>query len=215
MAAPVLLLISAPSGGGKTTVCQQLLATVPGLERVVTCTTRPPRRGEQDGVDYHFLTLATFEARLARGAFLEHAEVYGHRYGTLKDEVLARLREARDVLLNVDVQGAANIRHLARTDRELRAALVTVFLTPPSVAVLAERLSRRGQDAPEVVKRRLAAARREIAAWAEFDYLVVSSTVAEDLRRVRGIFESEKLRTGRTRWQLEEDGPTRDASLMP
>jgi len=196
---PVLLLISAPSGGGKTTVCQQLLASVPGLQRAITCTTRAPRPGERDGVDYHFLTLEAFERQIAEGAFLEQAQVYGHRYGTLKREVLERLRQAQDVLLNVDVQGAASIRTLAQADAELGAALVTVFLTPASVDVLAERLARRGQDPPEVVARRLARAREEIAAWRDFDYLVESSTVAEDLRRVRSIFEVERMRTRRIR----------------
>lgn len=194
---PVLLLIAAPSGGGKTTVCQQLLATVPGLSRVVTCTTRPPRPGEQEGVDYHFLAEAEFERRVAAGAFLEHACVYGHRYGTLQAEVLTRLEAERNVLLNVDVQGAASIRALAADVPALRAALVTVFLTPASLDVLAERLARRGQDTPDVVARRLAAAREEIAQWRHFDYLVPSTTMAEDLRRVRSILEAEQLRTSR------------------
>jgi len=196
---PVLLLISAPSGGGKTTVCQQLLASVPGLQRAITCTTRAPRPGERDGVDYHFLTLEAFERQMAEAAFLEQAQVYGHRYGTWKREVFERLRQAQDVLLNVDVQGAASIRTLAQADAELGAALVTVFLAPASVDVLAERLARRGQDPPEVVARRLAKAREEIAAWRDFDYLVESSTVAEDLRRVRSIFEVERMRTRRIR----------------
>ncbi len=195
---PVWLLISAPSGGGKTTVCQQLLATVPGLTRVVTCTTRPRRPGETDGVDYHFLGLEEFERRVAAGEFLEHAQVYGNRYGTLRNEVTARLRSGRDVLLTVDVQGAASIREHAAADAELGAALVTVFLTPPSVEVLAERLARRGHDAPDVVARRLAAVRDEVAEWHRFDYLVPSSTVEEDLRRVRAIYEAEKMRSRRS-----------------
>jgi guanylate kinase len=198
-AQPVLLLIAAPSGGGKTTVCEQLLATVPGLSRAVTCTTRPPRPGEREGVDYHFLTEPGFEARVAAGEFLEHACVYGHRYGTLQTEVLNRLRAEQNVLLNVDVQGAASIRALAADLPELRAALVTVFLTPASLAVLAERLARRGQDAPDVVARRLAAAREEMAQWRHFDYLVPSTTMAEDLRRVRGILESEQMRASRVK----------------
>jgi guanylate kinase len=195
-AQPVLLLISAPSGGGKTTVCQQLLAAVPGLARVVTCTTRAPRPGERDGRDYHFLSPETFERQVAAGEFLEHAVVYGHQYGTRRAEVLDLLQAGRDVLLNVDVQGAASIRALA-ADPALRAALVTVFLTPPSIEILAERLRRRGQDAPAVVQRRLAEARREIAEWRHFDYLVLSASVAEDLRRVQAILEAEKLRTTR------------------
>lgn len=194
---PVLLLISAPSGGGKTTVCQQLLATVPSLTRIVTCTTRPRRPGETDGVDYHFLGTAEFERRVAAGEFLEHAQVYGNRYGTLRSEVTERLRSGRDVLLTVDVQGAASIREHAAAEAALGAALATIFLTPPSVEVLAERLARRGHDAPDVVARRLAAVRDEVAEWHRFDYLVLSSTVEEDLRRVRAIYEAEKMRSRR------------------
>ena len=111
--------------------------------------------------------------------------------------MLSRLRQEQNVLINVDVQGAASIRELASSLGELRAALVTVFLTPASIQVLAERLARRGQDAPDVVARRLAEARREIGQWRHFDYLVPSSTVAEDLRRVRAIFEAEQLRAAR------------------
>ena len=196
----LLIVLSAPSGAGKTTICNGLLAGDPSIVRAVTCTTRPPRPGERDGVDYHFLTPAAFERQMAEGGFLEQAQVYGHRYGTLKREVLERLRQAQDVLLNVDVQGAASIRALAQADAELGAALVTVFLTPASVDVLAERLARRGQDPPGVVARRLAEAREEIAVWREFDYLVVSSSVAEDLRRVRSILEAEKMRTRRVGW---------------
>jgi guanylate kinase len=194
---PLLLLISAPSGGGKTTVCQQLLAAVPGLTRVITCTTRPPRPGERDGVDYHFLTPEDFSRRAAAGEFLEHAAVYGQRYGTLRRAVFDELERGRHVLLNVDVQGAASIRRLAATDGPLRDALVSVFLTPPSVEVLAERLNRRGQDTPAVVARRLAEARGEMAAWRDFDYLVLSTTIPDDLRRVRSIFESESMRSRR------------------
>jgi guanylate kinase len=197
VAKPILLLISAPSGGGKTTVCQQLLATVSNLHRVITCTTRAPRPGESHGSDYYFLAPDDFERRVAAGEFLEHAQVYGFRYGTLKREVMDRLRGAQDVLLNVDVQGAANIRSLAQTDPEIQESLVTVFLTPDSVSVLAERLARRGQDPPDVVARRLAEAQREVTAWREFDYLVLSTTVAEDLRRVSAILEAEKLRSRR------------------
>jgi guanylate kinase len=197
--APVLLLLSAPSGGGKTTVSRELLARVPGLTRVITCTTRPPRPGEQDGVDYHFLTSEAFERQVAAGEFLEHAVVYSHRYGTRRAEALALLDRGRDVLLNVDVQGADNLRALAERDPRLRAALVTVFLTPPSIEILAERLRRRAQDPPAVIERRLAEARREIATWPRFDYLVLSETVEADVRRVQAILEVEKLRTTRRR----------------
>jgi guanylate kinase len=194
---PLVLLISAPSGGGKTTVCERLLAAAPGLDRAITCTTRPPRAGERDGVDYHFLTAAAFAHSLATAAFLEHASVYGYQYGTPREELDRRLRAGRDVLLNVDVQGAANVRAQAAQADALRQALVTLFLTPPSLEVLAERLQRRGQDAPAVIACRLEAARQEIAQWRQFDYLVISTTVEEDLRRVQGIYAAEKQRTSR------------------
>src|SRR5579871_813529 len=129
---PLLILISAPSGGGKTTLCRQVLAARPGMTRAITCTTRAPRQGEQDGVDYYFLDAESFLRRVQAGNFLEHATVFGNSYGTLKSEVLGRLRQGLDVLLVVDVQGAATIRARATEDAELKDALVQVFLTPPS-----------------------------------------------------------------------------------
>lgn len=195
---PLLVIISAPSGGGKTTLCNQLLASRPALTRAITCTTRLPRKGEQDGVDYYFLDAGSFLKRVQAGHFLEHATVYGNSYGTLKSEVLGKLRQGRDVLLNVDVQGAATIRERARQDPELERALVTLFLTPSSMAVLEQRLRKRGTDSESVIQKRLSVARQEIAQWKNFDYLLISSTVAEDLRRVQAIVESEKMRSLRT-----------------
>lgn len=194
---PLLVLISAPSGGGKTTVCQQLLAARPDMTRAVTCTTREPREGEKDGVDYYFLDATSFLKRVQAGNFLEHATVYGHSYGTLKAEVLGKLRLGKDVLLNVDVQGAATIRECAEEDPELKRALVTVFLTPGSMAMLEGRLRKRGTDASAVIQKRLSVARQEIAQWKNFDYLLISTTVQEDLRRMLAVIEAEKLRAAR------------------
>ena len=196
--APLLVLISAPSGAGKTTLCDLLLASQPNLTRAITCTTRAPRAGEKDGVDYHFFTAEEFLKRLHAGNFLEHATVYGNSYGILKSELLGKLRAGKDVLLNVDVQGAATIREQAETEPELKRALVTIFLTPPSVTGLAERLKKRGADAEAVIQKRLAVSRQEISQWKNFDYLLISGDKREDLRRATAIIESEKMRSARS-----------------
>ncbi len=197
LVSPLLVVISAPSGGGKTTLCQQLLDARPQMTRAVTCTTRPPRNGERDGVDYYFLDADSFLKRVQAGHFLEHATVYGHSYGILKGEVLGKLRLGKDVLLNVDVQGAATIRAKAQEDAELNRALVSVFLTPPSMAIVEERLRKRGTDSEAAIQKRLSVARQEIAQWRHFDYLLLSRTIPEDLRRMLAIVEAEKMRTGR------------------
>jgi guanylate kinase len=194
---PLLILISAPSGGGKTTLCHQLLAARPGMTRAVTCTTRAPREGERDGVDYYFFNAESFLKRVQAGNFLEHATVYGNSYGTLKSEVLGRMRQGQDVLLNVDVQGAATIREKAQEDQELRRALVSVFLTPPSIGILEERLRKRGTDSGATIQKRLAVARQEIAQWKHFDYLLLSGSINEDLRRMLAIVEAEKMKAAR------------------
>jgi len=195
--APLLIVISAPSGGGKTTLCNQLLAARPDMARAITCTTREPRPGEKDGVDYYFLDATSFLKRVQAGNFLEHATVYGHSYGTLKSEVLGKLRSGKDVLLNVDVQGAAAIRQRAAEDPELKGSLVSVFLTPASLAVLEKRLARRGSDSAATVQKRLGVARQEIAQWKNFDYLIISDGIADDLRNMQAIIDAEKMKTTR------------------
>jgi guanylate kinase len=194
---PLLIVISAPSGGGKTTVCNQLLKTRTDMARAVTCTTREPREGEKDGVDYYFFDAATFLKRVQAGNFLEHATVYGQSYGTLKSEVLGKLRSGKDVLLNIDVQGAAAVRKCAEDDPELKRSLVTVFLTPPNATILEQRLRKRGQDPDAVIHKRLGVARQEVAQWKNFDYLVVSRGIADDLTAMQAIVVAEKQRVTR------------------
>jgi guanylate kinase len=202
LSSPLLILISAPSGGGKTTLCQQILARHPGMVRAITCTTRPPRAGEIDGRDYYFLDSATFAKRLAAGGFLEHATVYNHCYGVPKTEVLDTLRQGSDVLLNVDVQGAATVCSRAAQDPELARALVTVFLTPASLAELDARLKRRGTDSPDESAKRLSVARQEIEQWHRFQYLIISTSIAEDVRQMESIIDAERLRQSRSTFTL-------------
>lgn len=203
MAIPIILLISAPSGGGKTTVCHGLLAVNPNLRRLVTCTTRLPRAGEVNGVDYNFFSPEEFAWRLAAGEFLEHATVYDKSYGTLKSSVFDLMAAGNDVLLNIDVQGAASVRRTAKADAVLGRALATVFLTPSTLSELEARLRGRGSDSEEVIARRLAEAKAEAAQWTEFDYLVVSGTREDDARRMQAIYDAERLRKTRAEFALK------------
>ncbi len=197
----LLLLISAPSGAGKTTVSQGLLGANPRLRRVTTCTSRAPRPGERDGVDYHFLTRAEFERRIEAGEFLEHADVYGDLKGILRSSVGELLESGSDVLLNVDVQGAATVRAVMAGDHRLAGRLVSVFLTPGTRSELESRLRGRDADSPEALARRLDTAAEEVRRWPEFDYLVVSGTREEDLARIQSIYLAERSRSPRQRFE--------------
>ena len=150
----------------------------PHMTRAITCTTRAPRARRKGRRGLLFSGRRSFLKRVQAGNFLEHATVYGNSYGILKSEVLGKLRQGKDVLLNVDVQGAATIRERAQEDPELKRALVTVFLTPPSVDIVEERLRKRGTDSPAVIQKRLGVARQEIAQWKNFDYLLISTSIA-------------------------------------
>jgi guanylate kinase len=164
-----ILVITGPSGVGKGTLIKGLLERVPGLELAVSATTRKPRDGEVNGVDYHFLSAADFDRRVAAGEFVEHAEYAGNRYGTLNSELS---RPARGIVLEIDVQGARQVRE-ALPEAKL------IFIEPPSFEDLERRLAGRGSDRPEQIERRLAAARAELAAAGEFDYRIVN----DDLQR--------------------------------
>jgi guanylate kinase len=194
---PLLILVSAASGAGKTTLLHRVLAARPDMKRAITCTTRPPRRGEEDGIDYYFVSEKRFMQLLMSGKFVEHAKVYGYNYGLLRAELLKKLRAGTDVLVNVDVQGAATIRGKAAADPELQRSLVTLFLTPSSLTELEKRLRSRGTDSEKVIQRRLRAARREMKHWHRFDYLLVSDTMEADLSRALMIIDVERMRTER------------------
>ena len=196
----LLIVLSSPSGGGKTTACEQLMAADPNVARSVSCTTRPPRAGEVDGKHYYFLMREEFEKRLARDEFLEHAQVHGQYYGTLRTTVEDLLAAGRDVILTIDVQGAAQVRKLATGDARLSRALVTVFLMPPSLELLEQRLRKRGTDTDENITRRLTEARREMAQWRVYDYVVVTGTIKEDYQNIRTILEAERFRSVRVQF---------------
>lgn len=188
---PVLLVVSAPSGAGKTTLCDRLLAEFPSIRYSVSCTTRAPRPGEADGADYHFLTEAEFRRRLAAGDFLEHAVVHGHLYGTLRQEVAAGLAAGRDVLMDIDVQGAAQIRaSLAGLpeDDPIRRGYRDVFIAPPSLGELRRRLERRGADAPEAIERRLRQAGLEMDRAGEYGHRIVNDVLDRAYSEFRGLY---------------------------
>lgn len=194
---PLLLVVSAPSGAGKTTLCRMLRESDDTVVYSISCTTRAPREGERDGEDYHFLTGAEFERRVEGGEFLEHAEVHGHRYGTLKESVVSGLRDGHDVLMDIDVQGAAQIRTRAGSaeiDPLIRRGFVDVFIVPPSREALRERLRGRGQDAEETIARRLRNAEGELARWAEYRYVVVNDRLEEAFRALCAIRSAERCR---------------------
>lgn len=185
----ILFVISAPSGTGKSTLCENLRAT-PDFIYSISCTTRPPRKGEKNGVDYHFLTREDFQGKIARGEMLEHAEVHGNYYGTLKGTVREALEQGTDVLLDIDVQGAAQIR---KTDDELvRSSLVDVFIMPPTLEELERRLRKRGTETEEQVLSRLSTGREESKLWRVYKYTILSGSMEEDLQKFRAIMRAER-----------------------
>lgn len=195
---PVLLLVSAPSGAGKTTLCHQLLTEFPRIKYSVSSTTRPPREGEVDGVDYDFLSREAFDAEVARGAFLEHAEVHGNAYGTRTDTIQRFFHEGYSVLMDVDVQGAAWIRrnlNKPEIDPLMRQSFVDVFISPPSTASLKQRLERRGKDSRAVIERRLKNAEAEMAEAGCYQFQLINDDLETALDQLRAIYLSAMLRT--------------------
>jgi guanylate kinase len=199
-AEPALLLVLAgPAGSGKTTLCERLVREVPGMERVVTATTRPPRPGEVDGRDYHFLGEAEFDRLASEGAFLEWARVHGadRRYGTLRRVIEEKLAAHTDLCINLDVQGVASLRSAAAADPVLARRLVTVFLMPEDLEELRRRLRGRGQDEEAEIERRMQTALREMQEWKACDFCVRSRSREADFAAVRAILAAEKHRVAR------------------
>ncbi|HMF80002.1 MAG TPA: guanylate kinase [Candidatus Acidoferrum sp.] len=184
----ILFVISAPSGAGKTTLVEALRQN-PNLFYSVSCTTRAPRSGEINGEHYQFLSHADFHAKLEAGDFLEHAEVHGDFYGTLREPVLTNLNDGVDVLIDIDTQGAATIRNC--DDSIIRQALTDVFIMPPDLDELRRRLRKRGTETEEQIKRRLETAAREMELWRDYRYTIISGSVEEDLQKFLQIMAAE------------------------
>ena len=191
-----LIVVSAPSGAGKTTLCRRLLEALPGLVFSVSHTTRPPRAGERPGVDYHFVARPEFETRRAAGEFLEWAVVGGELYGTSAVAVEGSLAEGRDVLLDVDTQGAAAVRRL-------KPEAVLVFILPPGPEALRARLLARGSETEEGLERRLRLAAAEVARAGEYDYQVINDDLDAAFDRLRAIVVASRCRTSRLRDRLD------------
>jgi guanylate kinase len=202
----LMLVISSPSGAGKTTLSKQLRAAHPQLEMSVSCTTRTPRTGEVDGREYLFIDPERFAEMVRQDAFLEHAEVHENHYGTPGAPVMDALEQGRDILFDIDWQGAMEIAGKAKED------VVRVFILPPTMADLGRRLHARAQDAADVIERRLGRARGEIRYWLEYDYVLVNDDIERAYQELEVIYRAERLKRARNLWLnpfvqklLEED----------
>lgn len=185
-----IFIISAPSGSGKSSLVSRLLTDVPGLVFSISYTTRAARGSERGGIDYNFITRADFERRIAEGEFLEHAQVFGNYYGTSRLMLELAIREGKDLVLDIDVQGA----------RQLKLALpqaVTIFVLPPSRKVLEQRLRARSQDSDEVIQRRLRGAAEEVRNYTQYDYVLINHDLDECARDLEAIVRTERLRRSR------------------
>jgi guanylate kinase len=188
------LVISSPSGAGKTSLAKRLTGECPGLALSVSATTRAPRPGEREGREYHFVDAARFAEMAGAGDFLEHAEVHEHRYGTLRATVLEALAVGKDILFDIDWQGARDIRQAMPLDT------ISIFILPPTLAALERRLNTRAQDSTEVIFRRLERARGEIEHWREYDYVIVNDDFDAAYAKLAAIYAAERERRGRNLW---------------
>ena len=187
----LMLVLSSPSGAGKTTLSRQLLDNDKQIQLSVSATTRARRPSEKDGVDYSFVDTATFSGMIDRGEFLEHARVFDHYYGTPRGPVEAALKAGRDVLFDIDWQGTQQLQEKGRDD------LVTVFILPPSTRDLEKRLKTRAQDSPDIVAQRMAKAADEMSHYAEYDYTIINRDIATSLMELKSILMAERLKRER------------------
>jgi guanylate kinase len=190
----LMIAVIAPSGAGKTSLARRLVADHPELDLSISCTTRDPRPGEENGREYHFIERAEFDRTIEADGFLEWADVHDHRYGTLKAPVMAALERGHDVLFDIDWQGAASVAAQAATDT------VRVFILPPSMADLRRRLEARAQDSQAVIERRLQRAGGEIARCGDFDYVIVNDDFDHAYAELAHIYHAERSRRDRNLW---------------
>jgi guanylate kinase len=188
----LLIILSSPSGAGKSTLARKLMSWDDTIRFSVSATTRAPRAGEVDGREYYFRSRAEFEAMIAEGEMLEHAEVFGNFYGSPKEPVEAALRDGRDMLFDIDWQGGQQVRNSS-----LGKDVVSIFVLPPSIAELEDRLRARAQDSEDVIAGRMQKSRDEISHWAEYDYVLVNDDLDRTDAALRGIIEAERLRRER------------------
>jgi len=196
----ILFILSGPSGAGKTTLLESLEKNRDFVYSV-SCTTRAPRPGEIDGEDYHFMQEAEFQQRLANHEFLEHALVHGNHYGTLRESVMQNLAQGVDVLLDIDIQGAAKVREYR--GGEFLTHIADVFLTPPNLDILRIRLNKRATESPESLALRLKNATEEMRRWREYRYTILSTTPEEDHRQFRAIMDAERCLSRRLKLEIE------------
>ncbi len=188
----IILLISGPAGSGKTTLCDRLLENYDDLKRIVTATTRTPREGEVEGEDYYFLSDRDFLEKIENEEFYECALIHGRHYGTLKSEVHRQLESGHDIILNIDVQGAASFRKNAKEDNFLKERLITVFIYPESLNIIRERLRSRQQDSEEEIERRILTAKIELSQWRDYHYVLPTTTREKDFEIISSIYLAEK-----------------------
>lgn len=193
----LLIVISAPSGAGKTTICKRLLGEFSDLYFSVSCTTRPPRKGEKDGRDYHFISVEEFKNRTGKGEFVEWEEIYGHFYGTLKKEIEDRTGKGHDVILDIDIKGAGNVKSIYPQG-------VFVFIMPPSVETLKERLKKRGSETDDVMKMRFDRVMEEIRENERYDYVIFNDILNNSVDVMRSIYIAEKNRRSRLQARIND-----------
>lgn len=191
----LLFIVSAPSGAGKTTLCRMAVDFFPKMEHSVSYTTRGPRENERDGEDYNFVSSSTFQEMLERGEFLEWAEVHGYLYGTSKDDLERLLKKGYDVMLDIDVQGAKQIKSKGKEG-------VYIFISPPSLDLCRERLKIRGVDSEEEIRKRLNNAKRELAEAIWYDYIIINNSLDDAFDRLKSIIVAEKSRAFRMKAYL-------------